>query len=107
MDARPKQRFTSLKEFYPYYLTEQRRTSTRMLRFIGTTLILLWIVLAAVTGNAWWLMGVPLGGYGYAWAGHAFSERNKPATFRFPLYSLASDFILFWQLLSGKESFRS
>lgn len=107
MDAHPKERYTSLKEFYPHYLTEHRKTSTRVLHFIGTALILLWIILAAVTGNAWWLIGIPLGGYGFAWVGHAFFERNKPATFQYPLYSLASDFILFWQLLTGKESFRS
>ena len=49
---------------------------------------------------------IPIGGYGFAWVGHAFFERNKPATFQYPLYSLAGDFILFWRLLTGQECFR-
>lgn len=99
-------RYTSLKEFYPYYLTEHRKTSTRVLHFIGTALIPVWIVLAIALHEPLWLIGVPLGGYGFAWVGHAFFERNKPATFRYPGYSLASDFILFWHLLTGKERFQ-
>ncbi len=101
----PRERYRSLKEFYPYYLTEHRQTTTRVLHFIGTGLTALWLALAVVTGNAWWLVLVPLGGYGFAWVGHFFFERNKPATFQYPAFSLASDFILFWHLLSGKEKF--
>lgn len=99
------QRFTSLKAFYPYYLAEHRLPATRVLHFIGTGLIAFWPVLAAITGNAWWLLGIPLGGYGFAWIGHFFFERNRPATFRYPVYSLASDFLLFWHLLTGRERF--
>ncbi|MCB0765349.1 MAG: DUF962 domain-containing protein [Flavobacteriales bacterium] len=100
-------RYTSLKAFYPYYLTEHRKTSTRVLHFIGTALIPVWIILAIAMRQPWWLIGIPLGGYGFAWVGHAFFERNKPATFQYPGYSLASDFILFWHLLTGKERFRT
>ncbi len=99
-------RYSSLKEFYPYYLTEHRKASTRVLHFIGTGLIPCWVVLALWTGQPWWYIGIPLGGYGFAWIGHFFFERNKPATFQYPGYSLASDFILFWQLLTGRQSFR-
>lgn len=102
---KPGERFTSLKAFYPHYLTEHGKTSTRVLHFIGTALIPLWVILAFATHNAWWLIGIPLGGYGFAWIGHAFFERNRPATFQYPFYSLASDFILFWHLLTGKERF--
>ncbi len=105
MSTESASRFTSLKEFYPYYLTEHRKTSTRVLHFIGTGLIPAWIVLAIDTGNAWWLVGIPLGGYGFAWVGHFFFEKNKPATFQHPGYSLASDFILFWHLLTGTQKF--
>ena len=105
MSENPNHRITSLKEFFPYYLKEHQNPTSRKLHFIGTLLIALWIVLAIMTGNAMWLMLVPIGGYGFAWVGHAFFERNKPATFQYPLYSLASDFILFWRLLSGTEKF--
>lgn len=102
---RSAERFRSLKEFYPYYLTEHQHPVSRMLHFIGTSLIGLWIVLAVVLGNAWWLLLIPLGGYGFAWVGHFFFEQNKPATFKYPGYSLASDFLLWWDLLRGKERF--
>ena len=99
-------RYTSLKEFFPFYLKEHQDPTSRVLHFIGTALIVVWIILAVVTSNAWWLVLIPIGGYGFAWVGHAFFERNKPATFRYPLYSLASVFILFWRLLTGRERFR-
>lgn len=104
--AAPQQRFTSLKEFFPFYLSEHRNATSRILHFVGTSLIAVWIVLAIITRNATWLWLVPVGGYGFAWVGHAFFEKNKPATFQYPLYSLASDFILFWRLLTGRERFR-
>lgn len=98
-------RYTSLKEFYPFYLTEHRNTTSRVLHFIGTSLIAVWIVLAIVQRNAWWLLLIPVGGYGFAWVGHFFFEKNRPATFQYPGYSLASDFILWWELLTGKQRF--
>lgn len=103
--AAPTQRFTSLKEFFPFYLSEHRNPTSRILHFIGTSLIAVWIVLAIAQRNAWWLLMIPVGGYGFAWVGHFFFEKNKPATFQHPGYSLASDFILWWQLLTGKQSF--
>ncbi len=98
-------RFRSLKEFYPYYLSEHQHPASRVLHFVGTGLIAVWIVLAIVQRNAWWFVLVPVGGYAFAWVGHFFFEKNKPATFQYPGYSLASDFILFWHLLTGKEHF--
>lgn len=77
-----------------------------MLHFTGTSLIMLWIILAIVLRNPWWLLLVPLSGYGFAWAGHFFFEKNRPATFQYPVYSMASDFILWWQLLMGRQAFR-
>jgi hypothetical protein len=99
------QRFTSLDAFYPYYLSEHQHPTSRKLHFTGTALIAVWIILAVATGNARWLFLIPVCGYGFAWVGHAFFERNKPATFTHPFYSLASDFILFWHLLTGRERF--
>ena len=99
-------RYGSLKAFFPYYLSEHRNPVSRVLHFTGTALIAFWIALALITGSAWWLLVIPLGGYGFAWVGHAFFERNRPATFEYPFYSLASDFIMFWRLLIGQERFR-
>lgn len=99
--------YTSLKEFYPYYLSEHQNTVSRVLHFTGTGLLLL-IALAAIVWQQYtWLWLVPLVGYGFAWVGHFFFERNKPATFKYPFYSLASDFMLFFDILRGKQGFRS
>jgi len=102
----PNHRFKSLKEFYPFYLTEHQNLTSRILHFIGTSLVVLLFITAMLFHNFQFLIFIPVVGYGFAWVGHFFFEKNKPATFQYPLYSLASDFILFWDLLSGKEPFK-
>ncbi len=99
-------RYQTLKEFYPFYLTEHSNPTSRMLHFIGTGLVLLLIPAALLFHNARLLLLIPFVGYGFAWVGHFFFEKNKPATFKYPAYSLASDFMLFFDLLSGKQKFR-
>jgi hypothetical protein len=98
-------KYQSLKEFYPYYLSEHQHPTSRLLHFIGTGLVLVVLGLALALENYSWLAGIPVLGYGFAWVGHFFFEKNKPATFTYPFYSLASDFILFFDLLRGKEKF--
>lgn len=98
-------KYNSLKEFYPYYLTEHQHPTSRVLHFIGTGLVLMVLGAALATTQYIWLAAIPVIGYGFAWVGHFFFEKNKPATFSYPFYSLASDFILFFDLLRGKEKF--
>lgn len=98
-------KYQSLKEFYPYYLTEHQHPTSRILHFIGTGLVLLLLLVSLSFGKYAWLFGIPVIGYGFAWVGHFFFEKNKPATFSYPFYSLASDFLLFFDLLRGKEKF--
>jgi hypothetical protein len=100
-----KEKISTLKEFYPFYLKEHINSTSRILHFIGTSLVLLLIPAALIFKDAKLLILIPFVGYGFAWAGHFFFEKNKPATFQYPGYSLASDFILFWDLLRGKEKF--
>ncbi len=95
--------YKSFKEFYPFYLEEHQDPTSRLLHFIGTSLVFVFLVLAIYSSNWWWLIAIPLGGYGFAWVGHYFFEKNTPATFKYPLYSLGSDFKLFFQILMGKE----
>lgn len=99
-------RFQSLKEFYPFYLTEHSNSTSRILHFIGTGLVLLLIPASLLFHDARLLLLIPFVGYGFAWVGHFFFEKNKPATFKHPVYSLASDFLLFFDLLSGKQKFK-
>ena len=99
------QRYTSLKDFYPFYLKEHSNKTCRILHFIGTFLVFA-LLIAGITTQVWWLLLlIPLVGYGFAWVGHFFYEKNKPATFQYPGYSLASDFKLFFDLLNGKRKF--
>ena len=98
-------KYQSLKEFYPYYLSEHQNPTSRLLHFLGTGLVLVVLVLGIALENYSWLAGIPVLGYGFAWVGHFFFEKNKPATFTYPFYSLASDFLLFFDLLRGKEKF--
>ena len=98
-------KFTSLREFYPFYLTEHSNAICRVLHYIGTGLVLISFLVFLITLDWFFLAIIPFVGYGFAWVGHFFFEKNKPATFQYPLYSLASDFLLFWDLLIGKEKF--
>lgn len=98
-------RFTSFREFYPYYLEEHRNRTCRRLHFAGSTLVLAFLAAALLTLNPWWLLGMPLAGYGFAWVGHFFFEHNRPATFRYPLYSLIGDWVMYGQILRGRIPF--
>jgi hypothetical protein len=97
--------YRSFRDFYPFYLSEHSRSGTRRLHFAGTLLVLLTFGYAVVTG--WWglLALVPLFGYGFAWVGHFAVEKNRPATFQHPLYSLAGDFRMFGDMVRGRVSF--
>ncbi|MFZ0490450.1 MAG: DUF962 domain-containing protein [Salegentibacter sp.] len=101
------ERIKSYKEFYEFYLSEHRHRTTRILHFIGTFLVFIMIFLGMVEGWGWGWFLVPVVGYGFAWVGHAFFEKNKPATFKYPFWSLISDFRLFFEILSGKKTFDS
>ena len=97
-----KKTYQTLADFYPYYLTEHRNATSRRLHFIGTGLFISLLIYALFMSKWTLLTVVPLVGYGFAWVGHFFFERNKPATFKYPLFSLMSDFIMFWDILTGQ-----
>ena len=95
-------RYTSFREFYPFYLSEHANRTCRRLHFAGSLLVLAIILLAMATADARWLWLAPVAGYGFAWAGHFFFEKNRPATFTHPLYSLLGDWAMFWDILNGR-----
>ena len=94
--------YRTFREFYPFYLSEHGNRTCRRLHFVGSLLVLGFLAAAFIRGNAWWLLGMPLAGYGFAWVGHFVFEHNRPATFKHPLYSLAGDWVMFWQMLTGR-----
>ncbi|MBV8124555.1 MAG: DUF962 domain-containing protein [Burkholderiaceae bacterium] len=99
------QPFDSFRSFYPFYLSEHANRTCRRLHFIGS-LIVLAILCWSLAQQAWaGLALLPLVGYGFAWVGHFFFEHNRPATFKYPLYSLAGDWVMFWQIATGKIRF--
>lgn len=97
-------KYRSFAEFYPAYLREHANRNCRRLHFVGSALALVCLAALIVTLNPWWLLGALLCGYGFAWIGHFVFEKNRPATFRQPLYSLAGDWKMFWQMLTGRVS---
>ena len=94
--------YKSFTDFYPYYLSEHMHPICRGLHFMGTLGVIGLIAVSFFNIKALFL--VPVCGYGFAWAGHIFFEKNLPATFTYPLYSFIGDWIMFKDILISKES---
>ena len=93
---------TSFAEFWPFYLREHSRPFTRALHYFGTTLVV-GLAIAAVLSGRWWLFAaLPLAGYFFAWLAHFAVEKNRPAIFTYPLWSLLADFKIWWLWLTGR-----
>jgi hypothetical protein len=93
--------FKSFVEFWPYYVCEHSKSSTRLLHFIGT-LSILPVLISALLINYYLLCLLPIFAYGFAWFSHFFIEKNRPATFIYPFWSLIGDFRMFWFMCLGK-----
>lgn len=98
-------RYRSFREFYPFYIREHSNRTCRRIHVAGSGLVLVLLAIALLTGNAWWLIGMPLVGYGFAWVGHFFFEKNRPATFTYPLWSLMGDWRMFFETVMGRRKF--
>ena len=99
------ERFSSFAEFYPYYLQEHSNDICRRLHYVGSLLVL-GILGYAVSQQQWSLLWlVPVAGYGFAWVGHFVFEKNKPATFKYPFYSLLGDWVMLKDALTGRIRF--
>lgn len=105
MSSLPVERFNSFAEFYPYYLQEHSNDVCRRLHYVGSLLVLAILGYAMATQQWLWLLAMPLAGYGFAWVGHFVFEKNRPATFKYPLYSLMGDWVMLKDAFTGRIRF--
>jgi hypothetical protein len=94
--------FRSFREFYPFYLSQHVHPVCRRLHVVGTSLVIALFIAALLTRHWWLLLLLPVAGYVFAWVGHFFFEKNRPATFTNPVYSLAGDFVMWWDVVRGR-----
>ena len=92
-------RYKSFRDFYPFYLSQHSKPGTRYFHFVGTSSAMI----VAITGGVKNLWMVPIVGYGFAWISHAFIEKNKPATFQYPIYSFLGDLLLWSEMIRGRR----
>lgn len=105
MASQTSERYTSFAEFYPYYLQEHSNATCRRLHYAGSLLVLVILAYALASQQWLWLMAMPLAGYGFAWVGHFVFEKNRPATFQYPLYSLLGDWVMLKDACTGRIQF--
>lgn len=93
--------FSSFREFWPFYLSQHQNAVSRRLHFVGFTLGILGVMLAFWLRSAWLLLPAAVVGYGLSWVGHLRYERNRPATWRYPLWSFAGDLRMYFETWAG------
>jgi hypothetical protein len=94
--------FPRFADFYPFYLSQHSDRTCRRLHFIGTSLGLLAVLHSIATLNFWWILAGLAAGYAFAWIGHYFFEKNRPATFTHPFYSFVGDWVMWKEMLTGR-----
>lgn len=105
MSTQTAERFSRFADFYPFYLAEHSNPTSRRLHFVGSLLVLGILGYALLTQQWLWLLAMPVAGYGFAWVGHFIFEKNRPATFQYPLYSFLGDWVMFKDMLTGRIRF--
>ena len=97
-------KYASFAQFYSYYLTQHRDRRCRRAHFLGSSSAIAALAQYIDSLNAWWLLVAVVSGYGGAWIGHFFYEKNRPASFSQPWLSFRADWVMYWQMLTGKLS---
>ena len=105
MSRPPTDRYASFADFYPFYLREHANRTSRRIHVVGTSLVIVAFLAFVFTGDAGWLLAMPVAGYGFAWVGHFVFEKNRPATFQYPLWSLMGDFRMWFETVTGRRKF--
>jgi hypothetical protein len=94
------ERYTTYSAFFDFYLSEHSLPATRAVHYLGSTCGIAALILTITTGQLWWIAAGLIAGYGCAWIGHFFIEHNRPATFKYPLWSFASDYHMYYLWLT-------
>ncbi len=97
------ERYKTFKDFYPYYLSEHANKHTKLMHFIGTSIGIFFLIKFFLSFNFIYLLFALISGYAFAWVGHFFIEKNKPATFKYPFYSFIGDHKMYIEILQGKH----
>lgn len=105
MSTQTAERFHSFAEFYPFYLQEHSNSTCRRLHYAGSLLVLATLAYALLSGQLAWLLALPFAGYGFAWVGHFVFEKNRPATFKYPLWSFIGDWVMLKDAFTGRIRF--
>jgi hypothetical protein len=90
------------QDFWPFFLEQHSKPLTKKLHFIGTLTGLFLAVFGIIRGEGFWILLAPIVGYSFAWYSHFFVEKNRPATFRYPIWSFISELRMTWLVLRGK-----
>ena len=98
----PQKRFETYAEFWPFYMQEHSKPATQALHVAGTIMGIVLAIFLIADGHAWYALLCPIVGYGFAWYSHFFIQKNRPATFQYPLWSFISDFKMAYLFLIGK-----
>ncbi|WP_394176771.1 Mpo1-like protein [Thalassotalea litorea] len=96
-------KYQTFREFYPFYLSQHEDKTCRALHYIGSLLVIATMIYILVTGKALYLLLLPILGYGFAWVGHFFFEKNRPATFIYPWFSFLGDWVMLAEFITGRK----
>jgi hypothetical protein len=102
MSEQSTEKYETIKEFWPYYLSEHANGTNRLLHFVGSCIGLAFALAAIVYLEPLYLLPALVSGYAFAWIGHFVIEKNRPATFTYPFKSFACDWIMWWYTLTGQ-----
>lgn len=97
-------RYRTFEEFWPYYVKEHQKKATRIFHFVGTSAAMACLAGGVITKRRWMVALAPIAGYGPAWVSHFFIEKNRPATFDYPVWSLRADFVMWWKMVRREMS---